>query len=51
MIELFEGLKNIFALLGVICFASMVGFSIAHMYDLVKMYGLKEGLKRWINGK
>jgi hypothetical protein len=46
-----EILKNTFALFGIICFSSMVIFSILHMHDLVKMYGLKEGIKRWINGK
>jgi hypothetical protein len=50
MIELIEALKNTFAVFGIICFSSMAIFSLLHMHDLVKMYGLKEGLKRWIYG-
>lgn len=46
-----EILKNTFALFGIICFSSMAILSLLHMHDLVKLYGFKEGIKRWIYGK
>jgi len=51
MTELIEVLKNTFAAFGVICFSSMAIVSVLHLYDLVRLYGFKEGLKRWVYNK
>ena len=46
-----ENLKNTFALFGIIMFSRMVVLTISDMYYRIKLWGFKEGLKRWINGK